>query len=363
MAPALTKITKDGHGIHLSSPLASSNMDSDGGSMFSIELDPQMKLTEDSYSQKMWLNLSSLPFLNSCVSKSLLEFPDNSTLTPLLQASDGQYKTMFLPGPGSHLSFLSLNKSLKDPHQVAMVHPGAPDMFLVPVFEYNSQEASLQRRHSSGPGSGPDGGDVPQSLPPPPPLCHGNIQPLHCPIVLNHPTAVPQGEVVLDRHLPAPVQPFGARWDLDQSLAEAVLKEAVGEQTQWELSRQADLLSRAGGLHRRLLAMLGEHVLLHYSLQLEGLKKRLQTRGSSSETLDSKPPPAAQGCTASSNTSHPPLEPSRPLSPFAKLREFGRSTQAVLRGLQEALDSDATASSSSDDEPEQVKNQWGVEPM
>ncbi|XP_071398429.1 KAT8 regulatory NSL complex subunit 1-like protein [Centroberyx affinis] len=353
MAPALTKILKDGHGIHLSSPLASVGVDSDGGAILSIELqEPQVKMTEDVYSQRMWLNLSSLPFLDSCLPESPLEFPTSSVLSPFLQASAGQCKTVLLPGPGSLLSLLSLSKSLKDAHQVATVLPGVPDMFFVPVTEHNSQEACLLRGHSVAPGCGPDGGDVLRSPPPltspPPPFSHGEIQPRCHAALLAPPSSLTQGEVAgVGCHPPAPVQAWGGGADCDQPVGEAVLE----EQARWQLSRQAGLLCRAGRLQRRLQALLGEHAFLHCSQQLEGLKRQHQTGGASSD----KPPPRLTP-PAGGKPHFPSLESSEASSPSAELQELSRSGRAVLRGLQEALDSEATASSSSDDEPEDNKS-------
>ncbi|KAK7939628.1 hypothetical protein WMY93_002954 [Mugilogobius chulae] len=67
MAPALTKLLKDGHGVHLLSPLASNKHSS-----YSVDLDSQLRPSEDI--QKMIFSV--LPSLESC-----LDLPSNAGVT------------------------------------------------------------------------------------------------------------------------------------------------------------------------------------------------------------------------------------------------------------------------------------------
>ncbi|XP_070832606.1 KAT8 regulatory NSL complex subunit 1-like protein isoform X1 [Chaetodon trifascialis] len=353
MAPALTKILKDGHGIHLSSPPAVVRMDSDGRAMRTAELESQMRSMDDGDLQKMWLNLSSFPSLDSCLPVSPLDVP---VLSPCLQASASQCETVLLPSPASLLSLLSLRKGLRDSHQVASVFPGVPDTFLVPVPEHNSQEACLLHGHSAAPECGPDGGDVhhsPLTLTiVPPSYSHGQIKCQGCTSVSAPPPASTQ-EKVAGMGYPPPfsVQPCSGRMNSDQLESRVVQDEAVKKR----LSRQAGLHSRAQGLQSRLQALLGEHAVQHCNQQLEGLKRHCQLGGVSLDSLDfvnpDLLPPQAD---SKPHFSWP--ESSTASSFFTELIDFSCCSQAVLRGLQEALDSETTASSSSDEEQEEVRS-------
>lgn len=174
MAPALTKLSKDAHGIHLATTLALSNMDADGA-MLNMECDPQLKLKDGSYAQRVWLNLSSLPCLDTfCSGTSPLEVSE-SLLSPLLHASAGQYNTVLLSSPGSLFNLLFLNKNLKNSLGAC---PGAQDMYFVPVTEHNSQGVVQQQCQHSG--QGPDGYDIPQS---PTKHCQGDLMSQYNPAV------------------------------------------------------------------------------------------------------------------------------------------------------------------------------------
>uniref|UniRef100_A0A4W5MKI0 KAT8 regulatory NSL complex subunit 1-like n=1 Tax=Hucho hucho TaxID=62062 RepID=A0A4W5MKI0_9TELE len=355
MAPALTKLSKDVHGMHL----ASSNMDADGA-VLNIECDPHLKLMEDSYAQRVWLNLSSLPFLDTCCSsKSPLDFPD-TLLSPLLQPSAGQYKTVLLSSPGSLLSFLSLNKNLK--HSLAAC-PGAQDMYLVPVSEHNSQVVAQQQQQCQHSGHGPDGYDIPQS---PSKYCQGDLMSQYNPAV---PTPLierqEEGGSSSTDTAPAQLWARGARSQGLEQPVTALVEEAVREQTHWHLSQQTSQLGRAGRLQRRLQALLGDHASRHCSLQLEGLKgsQGRETPGPPSPPANTKPFDPAMGQRQTGTLirrtqGRALLQTSLPPSPSTDIQEFTRYAQAVLRGVQEAVDSDATESSSDEElEPEQ---KWGT---
>ncbi|KAM9346861.1 KAT8 regulatory NSL complex subunit 1-like protein [Symphorus nematophorus] len=355
MAPALTKILKDGHGIHLSSPPASVRMDSAGRAVCSTELESQMRSTDDADLQKMWLNLSLFPSLDSCLPLSPLDVPSNPMLPRCPQASASQCETVLLRSPPSLLSLLPFSEGLRDSHQVASVFPGVPDMFLVPVPEHNSQEACLLSGRGAAPECGPDGDDVhhsPLTLTiVPPSYSQGEIQYQGYTPVFAPPPAF-TGEKVAGIGCPPPasVQPCSGTVNSDQLASRAVLEEVVKEQC----LRQAGLHSRAQRLQKRLQALLGEHALLHCSQQLEGLKRHCQLGSVSLDSLDSKHPdilPPQVGCKPHLSW----LDSSTASSSFTELREFSHSSQAVLRGLQEALDSEATASSSSDEDQNEDK--------
>lgn len=345
MAPALTRTLKDGHGIHLSSPPASVRMDTD--------FESQLRSTDDADLQKMWLNLSLCSPLDSCLPVSPLDIPANPVFSPCPQASASQREMVLLPSSASLPDLLSFGEGLRDSHQVASVFPGVPDMFLVAVPEHNSQVARLLHGCSAAPECGPDGGDVHHS-----PLTLTIAPPLYCNREINYQDFTPVYSSILTQENVArigcpplsSVQPCSSRVNTDQPVSRVVLEEAVKEQ----LSRQTGLHSRAQRLQRRLQALLGEHALLHCQQQLEGLKRHCQHEFLSLDSPDPIHPdilPPQVGC----KPHFPQLDLSTASSSFMELREFSLSSQAVLRGLQEALDSEATASSSSDEEQEEQK--------
>ncbi|KAM7380678.1 hypothetical protein PAMP_003956 [Pampus punctatissimus] len=333
MAPALTKILKDGHGIHLSSPPASVRKDSDRKVIQSTELESQVRSTEDGDLQKMWLSISSLPPLDSFLPASPLDFPANPLLSSFLQPSASQCEMVLLPSPGSLLGLLSLNKGLRDSHRVASLFPGVPDMFLLPGPQHNSQEACLLHGCSVAPECGPDGVDVRHSsltlTSVSPSYTNWEVKSQGCPPYFAPPPTLTQRDMAgISCVPPASVQPCSGRLNSVQPISQAVLEEHV--------TRQAGLHSRAWRLQRRLQALLGEHALRHCNQQLEGLNRQCQT-GLLPPQVDSKPHLSW-------------LESSTASSSFTELRDFSISSQVVLRGLQEAFDSEATGSSSSDEE-------------
>lgn len=350
MAPALTKILKNAHGIHLSSPPASTTVDSDGrGAMCSI--DPGTR-PDDGDLQKIWLNLSSFGSLDSCLPSSLLDSPvANPMLSPCLQTSVSRREAeMSLPSPGSLVNLLSSNKSQADSHQVASVFPGVPDMFLVPVPEHKSQEACLLHGYSAALECGPDGGDVHHSSLTLSSVCplysHGEIQFQGYTPLLATPPTLTQENVAAENCPQASLEPCINRVNFLQLASKAALEEAAKEQ----LYRHAELQGRAWRLRRRLQVLLGEHALCHCSQQLEGLKKHYQLGNVPLDSLDS----IRHGELPSQVDRKPHFSWPESLSSYTEVREFSRSSQMVLRGLQEALDSEATASSSSDEEPEEM---------
>lgn len=357
MAPALTKVLKDGHGIHLSSPPSSVRVDSNGRAVCSAEPEPHLRSMGDGDCQKMWLNLSMFPSLESCLPVGPLDLPASPLLSPCLQASAGQCEAVPLPSPASLLSFLSFHKSLNDSHQVVPVLPGVPDMFLGPVPEHNSQEACLLHGCSAAAAEcGPDGGDVHRS-----PFTLTSVSPSdslgrikfpgHTPFFAAPPSLIQEKADGVGCSLPESVPSCGGRVNFDLRASRAVLEEDVKEQ----LVKQAALHGRAWTLQKRLQALLGEHAVLHCHQQLEGLKRHCQLGDVSHDSLgftylDVLPP---QAC------GEPLFESSTASSSFTELRQFSQCSQEVLRSLQEALDSEATASSSSDDDLEEEEKNHG----
>ncbi|XP_017279292.1 KAT8 regulatory NSL complex subunit 1-like protein isoform X2 [Kryptolebias marmoratus] len=350
MAPALTKILKNGHGIHLTSPPASVRVNSEARATCTVELEPHMGSADDGDLQKM-LNLCLFRSLDSCLSLRPLDPPLNPGPLTCVQTSASPDEIVPLTSPDSLASFLSFNKCQRDPHQVAPVFPGVPDMFLIPVPEHNSQEACLLHGQSAFLECRPDGGDVHgSSLTLCPSYSHEELTSRsHTQMYATRPTMKCEGLAGMAcPPPPASVQPGTDVLNFDQMDLEAGMEEVVKEQ----LSKHEGLKSRAWRLQKGLQALLGDHALLHCSQQLEGLEKHCQLGDASLDSLGSvhhgvAPPPAC------SNADFSGQESFTDWPSFVEVTEFCDSSQVVLRGLQEALDSEATGSSSSEDEPEE----------
>lgn len=295
MAPAVAKILKNGHGIHLPASPSSAPLDSDVG------LASQMIGGCDL--QEVFRNLPSAPF-PLCIPTELVL----SHGTALPHHHHRHAFRLGLVPPG--------RKSQGGSQRVAPVtFPGGADMFKIPA-------GSFQEARPLNGGGGPDGGDVtgsPPALPllplPPLPSRHG---------VLRRPTPERDAGAAECLSAPSPPRAFSTR-------PSAARQEAA----RTRLRRQAALQDRAHRLRGRLQAVLGQHASQHCEQQLEGLRRRRRPGGSPSDTLPQHvDPDSGLGYTADRRR------------PFKELAEFGRSSRAVLRGLQEVLDSDATASSS-----------------
>ncbi|KAM4731919.1 KAT8 regulatory NSL complex subunit 1-like protein isoform 1-T2 [Anableps anableps] len=345
MAPALTKILKNDHGIHLSSLPASARVDSDASAILcTVELEPHLRSTDDGDLQKISLNLCSLGYLDPVDPPGN---PEPFTCGPTC-CSHGEM--VVRPAPDSLVSLPCFSKCQRESHQVATVFPGATDMFLIPLPEHNSQEALLLHGQSVQPECGPDGGDV----------CHSSlILPSVCPsyshgeqtsqnLTSMYATQPKMMYEELEKLGPPPTaasRQLGTGFvNSDRLESRNLLEDAAKKQ----LSRQVELHGRACRLQRRLQALLGEHALKHCSQQLEGLKKHFQLEDVPLDSVESVTPP--QTC---SNPCFSWEESITPSAFFAEVADFCESNQMVLRGLQEALDSEATGSSSSDDESEE----------
>ncbi|XP_035995389.1 KAT8 regulatory NSL complex subunit 1-like protein isoform X1 [Fundulus heteroclitus] len=345
MAPALTRILRNDHGIHLSSPPSSVRVDPDAGAVTSaVELEPPGRSTDGGDLQKISLNLCSLGYLYP------VDRPVHPEPLARGPAPGGRGEMLARPAPGSLVGLPRFSKCQGESRQVATVFPGATGMFVIALPEHNSQEAILLHGPSARHQCGPDGGDVrPSSL----------ILPSVRPSYSQGETAFPnlssmyatQPTVMYEeweRTLGPPAcsrQPGTGFANPDRLQPGRPLEDAAGEQ----LSRHEALQGRACRLQRRLRALLGEHALKHCSQQLEGLRNHFQPEDVALESsLDSVTPP--QTCSGSCFS----WDESITASPFfAEVADFCESSQMVLRGLQEALDSEATGSSSSDDESEE----------
>nr|XP_043875995.1 KAT8 regulatory NSL complex subunit 1-like protein isoform X1 [Solea senegalensis]XP_043875996.1 KAT8 regulatory NSL complex subunit 1-like protein isoform X1 [Solea senegalensis] len=299
MAPALTKILKRGHGIHLSSPSSSARVDSNRWAVLSTESGSDIRFKEDNDPQMMWLNVLSFPSLESCLPMSSLNVPAKLMFS-CQQASDNQW---FFCSPASLLSFLSFNEDQRISHQEVSFLPGVPDMFLGTVPEHNGQEAYPLHGCDAAHECGPDGGDVHRSSLTLSAVSSsdslGEITSQGYSLFFTPPQTVSQeGAANVGCALPVAVQSCGGRLNVDQLPSRSVLEEAGRKQH----TTQAGLYSQAWSKP--------------YFLWLDL-------------------------CTASSSNK--------------ELRETTYLGQAEQRGQQEALDYETTASSSSDDESEEER--------
>ncbi|KAJ8350622.1 hypothetical protein SKAU_G00257520 [Synaphobranchus kaupii] len=333
MAPALTETATDGHGIHLSSPLGSSSIDLDG-SLLGMELDPQQKLMEGDCSQTAWLNLTFLPSPDAC-SKDALEL-QSPFLSPLVQSS-GSYRTMLHSSPGTLLNLLSLNKSLASP---VLPCPQGPDVYILSVPEHEGQGAARPFRGGS------------PKLPPQRERYLRGVESLAHSLLLAPPWVNEERE---------------AGWHQTRARPKsASLKDTVLGQTRRCRSRQRALLGQAARVQKRLQALLGEHAVRHCGHQLGGLTGALSggcslpgspsplERRSPAESKPFDTPVDEEGTLWSSLAFSPsPQKVPSPLQKSVDIRTFLCCARDVMSGVRNALDSDATDSSSDDE--------WGIE--
>ncbi|XP_062389773.1 KAT8 regulatory NSL complex subunit 1-like protein isoform X2 [Sardina pilchardus] len=352
MAPALTKTTKSG--IHLSSSLLTDSMGPDTP-VPGIDIDPQMKLLEDSYSQRMWLDLSSLPFLDTCGSKNPLEYPD-VLLQPLLQGS-GYYKTVLLSNPRAVVGHLAINKTKK-----SLVAQG--DILLPPLPDFSSTRnapAGLKLRQLSS--------SVPESLGicNSPSLIQGNPGD-HSPQSSAAASANPThrkcaGDIMGVGHR---ARHWGPRCS-QRPPGSVSVEQAVRGQTLRHLSEHGSLVARTERIQRRLQALLGEHAFRHCTQQLEGLKAKFLQKDLTPTTPKQPTSPSAAGSPAPSTDSKSICVQAEADSLAAvtmsnetqtgavstessvDIQNFARCASAALRGVQSALDSDATETSSDEE--------------
>lgn len=358
MAPALTKTTKSG--IHLPSSLLTDSMGSDSPDP-GMDINPQIKLLEDSYSQRMWLNLSSLPFLDTCGLKNHLEYPD-MLLQPLLHGS-GYYKTVLLSKPPTVVGQLSIKKNKE-----SLMAQG--DILLPPLHELSNIRddptgLSLRQHSNSAPESIDDSNS--------PSLTQGNsgdhLQQNSTACCVVPPDKINAGDsMLIDGNW---ARNWGPRCFRRLS-GSASFEVAVRGQTLQHLSQQRTLVSRAERIQRRLQALLGEHASRHCTQQLEGLKAKVLQKNTGPRSPRHPTSPSATESSAPFTGSKPSCAQAETESLAAvavndktgcastqtgtlssensvDIQNFARCASAALRGVQSSLDSDATESSSDED--------------
>uniref|UniRef100_A0A673H7E6 KAT8 regulatory NSL complex subunit 1-like n=1 Tax=Sinocyclocheilus rhinocerous TaxID=307959 RepID=A0A673H7E6_9TELE len=266
---------------------------------------------DNSFGQMIWQNLPSMVHLDLLSSKGSPQLPE-MLLSPLFQGSHP--KAFLLSSPEPLLTLLSLNRN--SPGTPA----GASQMCFMPTLEDKGQDG---------------------------------VEPSHNLTPLQHGCSTRDcqaGTKSLSRSRKNNA--------LNQTLVRTMeeLKEGLMIQSLWHLSQHISLANRASHLQQRVLAMLGEHASRHYSHQLDGLKKELlEARHSPKipmtpeclfETFNGVEMQEAEQALIR-NLQYPQAH-GQPLK-SRDLQNLAHNGQAVLHGVLEALDSDATVSSSDEE--------------
>uniref|UniRef100_A0A4W4GJN5 PEHE domain-containing protein n=1 Tax=Electrophorus electricus TaxID=8005 RepID=A0A4W4GJN5_ELEEL len=304
------------------------------------------------YAHDLWLNLPSLPFLDSCDSKSPFELTE--MLLPSLFRNKESYKSTLLSSPGSLLGLLSVSRNCVDS----------------PFPQTYTCDGHLEDRRTVSETCQSPAPELPSS---PRTDVHGLSAP-YCQEVLSS----PDDGTHLTRPTTGPpeIQRSGTDghshhllWPWSWPAGSSSPRETARARAEHCGCRQAALEARVSRVTRRLHVLLGEHTLRHCAGQLEGLRGRLEDR---QERLCG-PPPLTRGpnrltgdapfiATATQEGSrafggghrHSPVRGSPWHSQLSgDMQKLARCGQAVLRSVQEVLDSDATESSSDEEwEPE-----------
>ncbi|XP_042620074.1 KAT8 regulatory NSL complex subunit 1-like protein [Cyprinus carpio] len=267
---------------------------------------------DNSFGQIIGQNLSSMVHLDLLSSKGSPQLPE-MLLSPLFQ--DSHPKAFLLSSPEPPL--LSLNRNSPD------TPAGAPQMCFMPTLEDKGQ----------------DGVEPSQNLTP---LQHG---------FSTRDCQTGTKSLSLEEASQCSRKNNALNQKLFRTMEE--LREGLMIQSLWHLSQHVSLANRASHLQQRVLAMLGEHASRHYSHQLDGLKKELfEARRSPKfpmtpeclfETFNVVEMQEAERVLIRNLQVHGQPPKSR------DLQNLAHSGHAVLHGVLEALDSDATVSSSDEE--------------
>ncbi|XP_073702349.1 KAT8 regulatory NSL complex subunit 1-like protein [Garra rufa] len=260
---------------------------------------------DNSFGQMVWQNLPSMVHLDLLSSKGSPQLPD-MLLSPLFQ--DSRLKAFLLSSPEPLLTLLSLNRNSPG------TPSGAPQMCFMPTFEDSEVGHNLTHGCSTRD-------------------CQAGTKSLS----LEQAPHSSRNNNALNQ------TPVGTMEEI---------KEGLMIQSLWHLSQHVSLANRASCLQQRVLAMLGEHASRHYSHQLDGLKKKLLeahcspklTPGHLFETFNAvEMQEVEQALIRNLSQAHGQALNSR------DLQNLAHSGHAVLHGVLEALDSDATVSSSDEE--------------
>ncbi|XP_066497515.1 KAT8 regulatory NSL complex subunit 1-like protein isoform X2 [Hoplias malabaricus] len=322
-------------------------MDSDGAGL-GMDIDPTLKLLEDSYTNRFWLNLSSVPYLDSCSSKGPLEITE--MFLPSLFHETESLESVLLSNPGSLFEFLSMDINGVD---TAMSPKASPDVQFS-VYEdqttavENCPTPTLERLdHSTEDYLGSTQSQPPWKCPQGQSRSTDNVSLLSAmrPQETSH---IKQNGVDALRQIGC------SSFQMEPS----AMKETLKALTNRLASQHKSLLARADRAKQRLHALLGKHALKHCSQQLQGLDKKLPQKSSplqSSMPSSCSPESKAPDALVQQNGLSSPLacsswqRSSQPVQLTKDVKSLAQCGQAILQEVQRAVDSDATASSSDEE--------------
>ncbi|XP_051567030.1 KAT8 regulatory NSL complex subunit 1-like protein isoform X2 [Myxocyprinus asiaticus] len=314
---------------------------------------------ENTFAQKIWLNLPSLISLDLLSSKGSPQ-PSDMLLSPVYQGSESE--ALLLSSPEPLLTLLSMNRN----------SPTSP--VDAPQMSFVDEER-----------------DVAKAIHNPSPLQHGNStvgcqgasKSLFSEQHTNgerafYPNGVLQAHATIISQEPEHSREKSGLNHIShgssqiQTAGMAVLEEGVMIQSLWHLSQHVALADRASRLQQRVLAMLGEHATRHYRHQLEGLRKKshevyCSPRSSiasgelfspkGNETFNATEMQDGEGALRSLQLPQANGESLK----FRDVQIFTCSGHAVLHGVLESLDSDATVSSSDEEWDHEDINETSAE--
>lgn len=327
MPPAHDKALEKDHRIHISSPVLTRDVDP------SRDMDPQIKRMDDGYT-RFWLNLSPSSVLDSCSMKRCLELPE----MPLVDISES-YK-------------MELQSSLG-----SVLESGAGCPLLDEDFNFKERAAAEEQSKNDSKGHQ----NATRTL--------SSCEPLSS----ARPSGIRNG---YQRNALRPV-------------SHSSLQEEVDAQRKQLASQHRVLATRADRAKQRLHALLGENALHNFNKQLEEMRRKFSSTFKKTEPDPLNPVeikhakaleihdksvclpdhspwqkspkfsgPAVQqgrGTFSSSSEDSSVEKSSKEVQLNRGVQSLVQCGQAVLREAQQALDSDATVSSSDDEREEETR--------
>ncbi|KAL6484306.1 hypothetical protein MHYP_G00063510 [Metynnis hypsauchen] len=350
MTPALSKSSNKVSRVRIPSSVFIGHMESNG-SVLGMDVDLPLKLLDDIYAHRFWLNLSSLPFLDSYSSKDPLELTE--MLLPSLFHNPESFKTVLLSNQGSLLDCLSMDKNTADSVVSTTV---SPDVHF-PVYE-DSRITAVEKPTSEQPDCSTEHYQGVTQSPPPQHCPQGESRSSDNAARLRHPAVRPQEANHIKQHDADTLMHI---WHSSSQTGSSAMRDTLKARTEWLASRHGSLVPRADRANRRLHVLLGEHAMQHCSSQLEGLGRKLHQEGSSlrssflaSGSSSSPETKAFHALVEQNGLSSLPDCSSSQRSPQSvqktkDMQSLARCGQAILQRVQKAVDSDATASSSDEE--------------
>ncbi|XP_064419546.1 KAT8 regulatory NSL complex subunit 1-like protein isoform X3 [Latimeria chalumnae] len=388
MAPALTEAKAEGHGVHLSSSLSSSAIEPD---MTGLKKDPatEQKMIRDCDTSSAWSRLTHADVQHD--DSVIIMDEDHGTIGSILTQSPINYKNVFLRGATSFINLLSLKRNIhkkksieKGPHKyknnsssghckyLNMLRDSSPETHLK---NKSPTEASnwVKMSHSSQIGCLTDPSDLMDLNP----KLKRRDSDVNAEDQISGPkqkeTNGPFGEVTTMHatlkgfHLLKSGQQV-LRRNQDPSLSFSMIGEEVKINCQLlqSLTKQQTLVSKAQKIQKRLRILQAKHVGYHCEQQIGGLVKHQlkKMKGfhnsgevllNSKNTVENKPSAFIEikeetGEPDGQKATYEDWNNATVNSEFDEIKHFTLCAKSVLSNTEKSLDSDATGSSSDDDQ-------------